>query len=131
MVQLLEALVGEMPVLAMFAPQVATRTGKTQPKMAGDEMVERRFFNWANIYNRRFPINNGIEFPFLVFSVSTKASLTFTDDAFSRADKTSNSFSFLFFIEHCFPYSAFTVTHVLFILQIKAMENRDSDANHK
>jgi hypothetical protein len=38
-----------------------------------------------------------------------------------------DSGSMLLFIEHCFPHFALTVLHVLSIIQINAIENRDSD----
>jgi hypothetical protein len=49
-----------MPVLTIFASEITTGTGDTQPEMAGEEMIERGFFNRANIHNRGFPINDGI-----------------------------------------------------------------------
>jgi hypothetical protein len=49
-----------MPVLTIFAPQIATCTGKTQPEMAGDEMIKRCFFYRADIDNGGLSINNSI-----------------------------------------------------------------------
>jgi hypothetical protein len=49
-----------MPVLAIFAPEVATGTGDAQSEMAGKEVIDRCFFNGSNIHNRRFPINDAI-----------------------------------------------------------------------
>ena len=50
----------EMPVLAIFTPQVATCTGEAQPEMAWDEMIEGGLFNRPNINDRRFAINDRI-----------------------------------------------------------------------
>jgi hypothetical protein len=56
--------------------------------MARNEMVKRCFFNWTNIYYRGLTINNGIEFAFLVLSVSTKTPFPFVDETFPRTEKT-------------------------------------------
>jgi hypothetical protein len=59
-VQLLEAPLRQGPIMTILASQVATRTGDAQPKMAGDEMVERRLFNGTDIDGAGFPVDNRI-----------------------------------------------------------------------
>jgi hypothetical protein len=49
-----------MPVLAMFASQIAARTGKAKSEMTGDEVVERSFFNGTNIHDRRTTIDESV-----------------------------------------------------------------------
>jgi hypothetical protein len=90
-------------------------------------MIEGCLFNWTNIYDRRFPVDDGIEVPFLIFAVSAETPFPIADNTFSRTEKTLNSLSISFLIEHCLPHSTLTVLHVLSILQINAIENRDSD----
>jgi len=58
--QFLKALLGEMPVLTMFASQIAIRTGDAEPKMAGDEMVKRGLFNGSDVNNSRIAIHESI-----------------------------------------------------------------------
>lgn len=60
MIQFLKALLGEMPVLTMFASQVATRAGDAESKMAGNKMVKGCFFNRAYINDRRFTVNESV-----------------------------------------------------------------------
>ena len=60
MIQFFEPLLREMPVLAVFTSQVATRTGDAKPKMAGDEMVERCLFNGTDIDSSRIAIYESI-----------------------------------------------------------------------
>jgi len=60
MIQFFGPLLREMPVLTVFTSQVATRTGDAEPKMAGDEMVDRSFLNGADIDDRRIAIDEGI-----------------------------------------------------------------------
>lgn len=60
MIQLLKAFLRKMCVLTMFAPQIAAGAGKAQSKMAWDEMVERRFFNWSDINDSGFAVDKGI-----------------------------------------------------------------------
>jgi hypothetical protein len=49
-----------MPVLAMFASQVATCTGDAEPEMAGEEVIERCLFDGAYINNGRFTIDKSV-----------------------------------------------------------------------
>lgn len=51
---------GEMPVLTMFASQIATGTSEAQSEVAGDKMIKGRLFNRPNIYDRGFAINDRI-----------------------------------------------------------------------
>jgi hypothetical protein len=70
--------------------------------MPGNEMVERCLFYGTNIYDRRFSINDGIEFPFLVFPVSAESSFPIADDTFPRTEKTLNVLAIRFLIEQGF-----------------------------
>jgi hypothetical protein len=116
-----------MPVLTMFAPQIATGTSEAQPGVTRDKMIKGCLFNRPNIYDRGFPINNGIEFPFLVFSVSTESPFPIADNTLPRTKEALDSGSMLSFIKQCLLHFALTVLHVLSIIQINAIENRDSD----
>jgi hypothetical protein len=49
-----------MPVLAVFASQIATRTGDAEPEMAGDEMIKRSFFNRTDVDDGRSTIDKCI-----------------------------------------------------------------------
>jgi hypothetical protein len=89
-----------MPVLAIFTPEIATGTGDTEPEMTWEEMIERRLFNGANIHHRGFPINDAIEFTFLIFPISAEASLPITDGTFSRTKEALNLLPIQIFIEH-------------------------------
>jgi hypothetical protein len=52
MIQFFNALLGKVPVLAMFASEIATGACDAEPEMPGNEMVERSFFNGTCINNR-------------------------------------------------------------------------------
>ncbi len=60
MIQFFKALLREMRVLAMLTSQIATRTGNTEPEMARDKVVKRRFFNGADINHGRLTIDQSI-----------------------------------------------------------------------
>jgi hypothetical protein len=60
MIQFFKIFLRKVPVLAVFASQIATRTGETEPEMAWDEMVEGGFFNRAYINNRRLTIYKSV-----------------------------------------------------------------------
>ncbi len=60
MIQILKARLGEMPVLTMFASQIATRTRDAEPEMTRNEMIDGRLFNGADIDNRRIAINQSV-----------------------------------------------------------------------
>ena len=51
---------GEMPVLAILTPQIATGTSEAQSEVAGDKMIKGRLFNRPNIYDRGFALNDRI-----------------------------------------------------------------------
>ena len=59
-IQFLKTSLRKMPVLAIFAAEVATGTGEAEPGVTGDEMVERRLLNRSNVNDSRFSINDGI-----------------------------------------------------------------------
>jgi hypothetical protein len=59
-IQFLKASLRKMPVLAIFAAEVTTGTGEAEPGVTGDEMIEGRFFNRANVNDSRFSIDDGI-----------------------------------------------------------------------
>jgi len=70
--------------------------------MTWDEMVERCFFNWTNINDRRFPVDDGIEFSSLVFPVPTESSFPIMYDTFPRTEKTLDVLAIRFLIEKGF-----------------------------
>jgi hypothetical protein len=67
--------------------------------MAGNEMIKRGFFDGPDVNNRRLTINEGIELPFLVFSISAESSFPVADDTFPRTEKTLDVLSICFLIE--------------------------------
>jgi hypothetical protein len=89
-----------MPVLAIFAAEVATGTGEAEPGVTGDKMIERCFFYGTDIHRTGFSIDDGIEFAFPVFPISAKPSFAFTDDAPPRTEKTLDVLAIKIFIEH-------------------------------
>ena len=60
MVQFFKTLLREIPVLTVFASQIATRTGYAKPEMAGDEVIERGFFDGPDVNNRRTTIDQSV-----------------------------------------------------------------------
>jgi hypothetical protein len=59
-VQFFKTLLRKIPVLTMFAFQIAARTGETEPEMAGNEMVERCLFNGTYVNNGRLTIDKSV-----------------------------------------------------------------------
>ena len=102
MIQFFKAFLRKVPVLTVFASQIATCTGNAEPEMAGDKMVERGFFYGTDIDNRRFSIDKSVQRSSLVFSVSAETPFPIADDTLPRTEKTLDSFPLLFLIEKCF-----------------------------
>ena len=62
-------------------------------------MIKGCFFDGPDVNNRGLPINEGIELPFLVFSISAESSFPIADDTLPRTEEALDVLSICFLIE--------------------------------
>ena len=60
MIQFFKALLRKVPILAVFASQVAACTGNAEPEMPRDEMIKRCFFNRTDVDDGRSTIDQSL-----------------------------------------------------------------------
>ena len=79
-----------MPVLTVFTPEVAAWTGEAETGVARNEMVERSFFNGADINGAGFSVNDRVKLSSAILSVPADPPFPVRNGAFSWAEKAPN-----------------------------------------
>ena len=85
---LLERSLGEMPVLAEPASEVAPRSAETEYVGARKHMILGLFFNGVKLYGGGFGVDDAVQNAIFILPVPAIAPLAFIDDALPEADFT-------------------------------------------